>query len=57
MIAPPESLLGGKLLETRQWFQIVDTQQGVPAYKARQPLAIATVELGGARGPCLGFRC
>ena len=47
VIAPPKSLLR-RILDTRQWYQIVDTQQG-PAYKARHPLAIATVELGGAR--------
>jgi GAF domain-containing protein len=47
VIAPSDSLLC-RILDTRQWYQIVDTHQG-PAYKARQPLAIATVELGGAR--------
>jgi GAF domain-containing protein len=47
VMAPSDSLLY-RILDTRQWYQIVDAHQG-PAYKARQPLAIATVELGGAR--------
>ena len=47
IVAGPEALLS-RIANTGQPYQLPDAREG-PAYRARTPLAIATVELAGAR--------
>jgi signal transduction histidine kinase len=47
IVAAPETILG-HLVATRQPFHVLDGRLG-EAYRARIPIAVATVDLGGAR--------